>query len=86
MTGLDPQHETLSISVVIVAELLAGMRKDEQQPTGNLLSLFEKIPISETIECSAGGHSPAVPQKSFVGTRYALIAATALAANATLIT
>ena len=86
MTRLDPQHETLSISVITVAEPLAGMREDEQQPTENLLSLFEKIPISETIARSAGAILQWFRRSHSLGLGDALIAATALAANATLLT
>lgn len=44
----------LSISVITVAELLAGMRSSERHAVQRLLGVFEAVPVTETIARRAG--------------------------------
>lgn len=74
------------ISVVTVAELLAGMRRGEEEATEGLLGLFLKIPVSESIARSAGVILRRYVKSHGLELGDAIIGATALATGAVLVT
>jgi predicted nucleic acid-binding protein len=74
------------VSTVSVAEILAGARHGEEEATEQLLSVLEKIPVSESIARSAGRFLWLYRRSHGIELGDALVAATALAAGATLIT
>ena len=74
------------ISVVSVSELWAGSRRAEKAATGALLSTLNKIPVSEKIAAVAGNFLNAYRRTHGVELADALIAATAVEINATLVT
>jgi predicted nucleic acid-binding protein len=74
------------ISVVSVSEVWAGSRPAEKAPTAALLSALGKIPVSEKIAAMAGDFLSAYRRSHGVELADALIAATAVESNATLVT
>ena len=74
------------MSVVSVTEILAGMRKGEQERTEKLFSLFAVIDIDEQIARKAGEYLNEFRLTKRVELGDALIAATAHVAGAELIT
>jgi hypothetical protein len=86
MARLQATGEAPLISTVSVAEILAGAQRDEEEAVQRLLSVLEKIPVSEGIARSAGGFLRAYQRSHGVELGDALVAATALAVGATLIT
>jgi hypothetical protein len=80
------EGEILAMSVVSVTEILAGMRKGEQERTEKLFSLFAVIDIDEQIARKAGEYLNEFRLTKRVELGDALIAATAHVAGAELIT
>jgi predicted nucleic acid-binding protein len=80
------EGEILAMSVVSVTEILAGMRKGEQERTEKLFSLFVVIDIDEQIARKAGEYLNEFRLTKRVELGDALIAATAHVAGAELIT
>lgn len=76
--GLEGFEEVPVISVVSVAELVAGIRRGEEQATARLLSVFEKISVSETVARSAGLFLKACGRSHGLELGNALVAASAL--------
>ncbi|HLY60685.1 MAG TPA: type II toxin-antitoxin system VapC family toxin [Terriglobia bacterium] len=74
------------ISVVSVAELWAGMRLGEESSTSALLSALRKIPLSEEIALTAGNMLRTYRRSHGTELGDALIASTAAALHAILIT
>ncbi len=79
------EGEILAMSVVSVTEILAGMRKGEQERTEKLFSLFAVIDIDEQIARKAGEYLNEFRLTKRVELGDALIAATAHVAGAELI-
>ena len=69
--------EKLVISVVSVAEILAGMRMGEEEDTEALLSLFEIYPADEKVARIAGSYLNQFARTQHLDLGDALIAATA---------
>ena len=82
---LSPPESIPFISVVSVAELLAGMKSGEQKATEGFLSLFKKIPVTEVIARSAGFLLNTYGKTHGLELGDALIAATAMELDATLL-
>jgi len=74
------------ISVVSVTELLAGMRPGEESKTEQLLGLFWKQDVTESIAKIAGSYLNQFAESHHIELADALIAATARVLNATLVT
>jgi predicted nucleic acid-binding protein len=86
LAGLQASGEAPLISVVSVAEILAGAQRAEEEATERLLSVLEKIPVSEGIARYAGEFLRTYQRSHALELGDALVAATALVAGATLIT
>lgn len=86
MARFESAAEIPFISTVSVAELMAGTRAGEEGATEALLSLLEKIPVSESIARSAGSLLNIYRKRHGMELADALIAATSLALGATLLT
>ncbi|MCS6909348.1 MAG: type II toxin-antitoxin system VapC family toxin [Anaerolineales bacterium] len=78
--------ETLIISAVTVAEVLAGVRPGEEEATEALLSLFQALAIDETIARIAGGYLNRYSRTNRIDLGDALVAATARATGSALFT
>jgi len=74
------------ISTVSVAEILAGAQRGEEEATERLLSVLERIPVSESIARYAGDFLRAFQRSHGLELGDALVAATALVAGASLVT
>ena len=74
------------ISVVSVSEIWAGSRPAEKAATGALLSALNKVPVSESIAAAAGEFLNTYRHGHGVELGDALIAATAVEIQATLLT
>jgi len=79
-------RERLIVSVVSVAEILAGMRPGEEERTEALLSLFQIYPADERIARIAGNFLNQFARTSRIDLGDAIIAATAKIADAMLYT
>ncbi|MBZ5564450.1 MAG: type II toxin-antitoxin system VapC family toxin [Acidobacteriia bacterium] len=86
LADLQARGEAPLISTVSVAEILAGAQRGEEEATERLLSVLERIPVSEGIARAAGGFLRAYQRSHGLELGDALVAATALATGATLIT
>lgn len=86
ITRLQATGEAPLISTVSVAEILAGAQRDEEEAVERLLSVLEKVPVSESIARSAGAFLRAYQRSHGIELGDALVAATALAIGATLVT
>lgn len=51
---ITPEADELACSTITVAELFAGMRKEEEEDTRNLLKCLKKIDLTEEIAETAG--------------------------------
>ena len=80
------EGEILAMSVVSLAEILAGMRPGEQERTEKLFNLFVLIEVDEHIAHKAGEYLNNYRATKHIELADALIAATAFAAGAELIT
>ena len=78
--------ETLTISVVTVSEIIAGMRSGEEQRTEMLFGLFNIFPVDVTIARIAGAYLNRYPSANELDLGDVLIAATALVNGAELYT
>ncbi len=78
--------EVLAMSVVSLAEILAGMRAGEQERTEKLFNLFTIIDVDERIARVAGEYLNEYRQKYHIELADALIAATASVVGAELVT
>lgn len=79
------ERADLFISVITVAEILAGMRPSEENATNELLSGFTILPVTEDIARLAGALRHRVSSKKAL-LADCLIAATALREECTLLT
>ena len=86
MKDLSDMDEQLAISVVTVTELLSGMRSGEKTHTEQLLSLFDVLPVDETVGRQAAVYLRAFRRSHRIDFGDALIAATALLHGAELFT
>jgi hypothetical protein len=86
MTRMQAAGEAPLISTVSVAEILAGAQRGEEEATERLLSVLEKIPVSESIARYAGDFLRAYQGSHGLELGDALVAATALVSGATLVT
>jgi hypothetical protein len=86
MANLRAGGEAPLISAISVAEVFAGARRGEEEAAERLLSVLDKVPVSETIARHAGEFLRAYQQSHGLELGDALVAATALVAGATLIT
>jgi hypothetical protein len=86
LTRWQVTGESLLISTVSVAEILAGAQRGEEKATERLFSVLEKIPVSESIARSAADFLRTYQRSHGLELGDALVAATALVAGATLIT
>jgi hypothetical protein len=86
MARLQATGEAPLISTVSVAEILAGAQQGEEEASERLLSVLEKIPVTETIARSAGEFLRAYQRSHGLELGDALVAATAFVAGATLVT
>jgi predicted nucleic acid-binding protein len=86
MAHLRAAGEVPLISVVSVAEILAGAQRGEEEAAERLLSVLEKIPVSESIARAAGDFLHAYQRSHGLELGDAVVAATALTAGATLVT
>ncbi|MFZ5905660.1 MAG: type II toxin-antitoxin system VapC family toxin [Chloroflexota bacterium] len=78
--------EVLAMSVVSLAEILAGMRAGEQERTEKLFNLFTIIDVDEHIARVAGEYLNEYRHKYQIELADALIAATASVVGAELVT
>ena len=78
--------ETLAMSVVSLAEILAGMRDGEQERTEKLFALFVVFDVDEQIARKAGEYLSQYRQSDRIELADALIAATAFMTDAELVT
>lgn len=78
--------DNISVSVLSVAELYAGMRAQEEMILSDFLSLFTVLPLSAEIAITGGHYKNLHHRKHGTGLADALIAATAQAHGATLVT
>ena len=78
--------ELLAVSVVSLAELMAGMRPGEEARTDDLLQLFSILEIDEAIGRQAGNYLHQFSRTHHLELGDALIAATACTRQAELIT
>ncbi len=87
VTYIESLTNPLLISVVTVAELYAGVREgDERRALETFLSAFELVPVSSEIAVTSGLYRRDWGKSHKVGLADALIAATAEARGAKLIT
>ncbi len=78
--------EVIAISVVTLTELMAGMRPNEDERTEKLLRLFTLITVDEAIGRKAGEYLNRFSHSHHLELGDALIAASAFATGAELIT
>jgi predicted nucleic acid-binding protein len=78
--------EVLAISVVTLAELMAGMRPGEEVRTEKMLSLFSLLEVDEAIGRKAGEYLRQYGRSQRLELGDALIAASALVSEAELVT
>jgi len=78
--------EVIAISVVTLTELMAGMRPNEDERTEKLLRLFTLITVDEAIGRKAGEYLNRFGRSHHLELGDALIAASAFATGAELIT
>jgi hypothetical protein len=78
--------EVLAMSVVSLAEILAGMRAGERERTERLFNLFTILEVDEQIARVAGQYLNEHRQKYQIELADALIAATASVVGAELVT
>jgi len=82
---VNAHSNRIILSSIVVAELYAGVRKDnEQAALDNFVSLFRVIPVSADIAKAGGLYKRDYSQSHGVGLADAIIAATAEAENAEL--
>ncbi len=86
LARLQASGEAPLISTVSVAEILAGARRGEEEATERLLAVLEKIPVSENVARAAGSFLRVYQRSHGLELGDALVAATALAVGATLVT
>jgi hypothetical protein len=86
LARLQASGEAPLISTVSVAEILAGAQRAEEEATERLLSVLEKMPVSESIARCAGEFLRTYQRSHALELGDALVAATALVTGATLIT
>jgi len=86
MANMHAGGETPLISTVSIAELFAGTRRGEEEATERLLSVLDKVQVSEAIARHAGDFLRVYQRSHGLELGDALVAATALVAGATLIT
>jgi predicted nucleic acid-binding protein len=87
LDALERKKERVCISVVIRAEILAGMRPHEQEPTMELLDSLENLPVDEAIADRAGRLSYQYARQGIqISFPDAIIGATALHHDLTLAT
>lgn len=78
--------ETLAISVISLTEILAGMRTGKKERTEKLFGLFTILEVDEGIARKAGEYMGSYRRSQHIELADALIAATAFAAQAELVT
>ena len=87
VTYIEGLNAPFLISVVTVAELYSGVREgDERRVLADFLSTFELVPVSTEIAIAGGLYRRDWGRSHKVGLADALIAATADARGATLVT
>lgn len=87
VTYLESLTVPLLISAITVAELYSGVREgDERTALDNFISAFELVPVDEIIAVQGGLHRRNYGKSHNVGLADAIIAATAEAKNAVLVT
>lgn len=80
------EGEILAMSVVSLTEILAGMREGEQERTEKLFGLFVALDVDEQIARKAGEYLNEYRNPQQIELADALIAATAFASGAELVT
>jgi predicted nucleic acid-binding protein len=84
---IQAQSARIILSSIVAAELYAGVRGDEELSTlDGLLQLFRIVPVSTELARAAGLYRRDYAKSHGVGLSDAIIAATAQAENADLIT
>ncbi len=86
MARLQATAEGPLISMVSVAEVLAGAQGGEEAATERLLATLEKVPVTESIARAAGIFLRAYQRSHGLDLGDALVAASALATGASLVT
>ncbi len=82
---VNAQSNRIILSSIVVAELYAGVRRDnEQAALDNFVSLFRVVPVSADIARAGGLYKRDYGRSHGVGLADAIIAATAEAENAEL--
>ena len=85
VTFVNAQSNRIILSSIVVAELYAGVRRDnEQAALDNFVSLFRVVPVSADIARAGGLYKRDYGRSHGVGLADAIIAATAEAENAEL--
>ena len=84
--SFESAGEVPLISIVSVAELIAGMKAGEEEATMRFLAILGKIPIAEEVAFTAGRLLSTFQQGHRLELGDALIAATAIEYDATLVT
>lgn len=83
---LEGRTETLLLSTIVVAELYAGVRDAEREQLATTLGAFRIHPVTEAIAAQGGLFKRDYQPSHGIGLADALIAATAHAAGAILVT
>ncbi|MFH1022920.1 MAG: type II toxin-antitoxin system VapC family toxin [Planctomycetota bacterium] len=84
---VQAQSSRIILSSIVVAELYAGVRGDEElNALDGLVHLFRIVPVSPELARTAGLYKSEYAKSHGVGLADAIIAATAQAENADLIT
>lgn len=86
LSGQMKAGETLALSVVTLAELLSGVRHDEEGPINALLRLFFVLDVTESVARQASMYLRQFRASHGLVQGDALIAATAYFAGANLLT
>lgn len=79
------QADVLACSVITIAEIFTGMRKDEEKKTRELLNSLTKLALTEEA-AEIGGRLKSITKSHQLHLDDCLIAATALGNDATLFT
>jgi predicted nucleic acid-binding protein len=86
LAGMLASGESLAISVVTVAEIIGGMRPDEDARTERLLGLFTVLDVNGSVARQSGAYLRQFRRSHNLELGDALIAATAAHAGADLVT
>jgi Predicted nucleic acid-binding protein, contains PIN domain len=87
VTFVNKYSSRIILSSIVVAELYAGVKRDEEQSIlENFLSLFRVIPVTTEIAKAGGLYKRTYGKSHGIGLADAIVAATAEAENAHLTT